>query len=85
METSKDKEIIDIYKLMVIPRVMVMILWLISMADFVQFGILKLGRFDCVNTSSHEQLADIFTKALRRDLFHHFLCKLGIPDLHAPT
>jgi hypothetical protein len=50
MEISKDKEIIDIYKLMVIPRVMVMILWLISMADFVQFGILKLGRFDCVNT-----------------------------------
>ena len=28
---------------------MVMILWLISIADFVQFGILKLGRFDCVN------------------------------------
>ena len=50
MEISKDKEIIDIYKLMVIPRVMVMILWLISMADFVQFGILKLGRFDYVNT-----------------------------------
>ena len=49
MEISKDKEIIDIYKLMVIPRVMVMILWLISMADFVQFGILKLSRFDCVN------------------------------------
>ena len=49
MEISKDKEIIDIYKLMVIPRVMVMILWLISMADFVQFGILKLCRFDCVN------------------------------------
>ena len=30
MEISKDKEVIDIYKLMVIPRVMVMIPWLIS-------------------------------------------------------
>ena len=49
MEISKDKEVIDIYKLMVIPRVMVMIPWLILcksrfdcfMADFVQFGILS--------------------------------------------
>ena len=52
MEISKDKEIIDIYKLMVIPRVMVMILRLISMAEFVQFGILKLSRFGCVNKLS---------------------------------
>ena len=27
----------------------------------------------------------IFTKALGKDLFHHFVCKLGITDLHAPT
>jgi hypothetical protein len=59
METSKDKEIIDIYKLMVIPRVMVMILWLISMADFVQFGILKLGRFDCVNNPPSQTTTQI--------------------------
>jgi hypothetical protein len=29
MEINKDKEIIDIYKLMAIPRIMVMIPWLI--------------------------------------------------------
>uniref|UniRef100_A0A2N9EVF5 Reverse transcriptase Ty1/copia-type domain-containing protein n=1 Tax=Fagus sylvatica TaxID=28930 RepID=A0A2N9EVF5_FAGSY len=43
------------------------------------------GLLTAVHTSSHEQIADIFTKALGRELFHHFLCKLGITDLHAPT
>ncbi|XP_041020504.1 uncharacterized protein LOC121262166 [Juglans microcarpa x Juglans regia] len=38
-----------------------------------------------VHTSSHEQLANIFTKALGQDLFHHFLHKLGIMDLYVPT
>uniref|UniRef100_A0A2N9I9I5 CCHC-type domain-containing protein n=1 Tax=Fagus sylvatica TaxID=28930 RepID=A0A2N9I9I5_FAGSY len=46
---------------------------------------IRSGLLTAVHTSSHEQLADIFTKALGRDLFHHFLCKLGITDLHAPT
>lgn len=35
--------------------------------------------------SSKHQLADIFTKALGKDLFLHFNRKLGIMDLHAPT
>lgn len=34
--------------------------------------------------ASH-QLANIFTKALGRDLFHRFLSKLGIIDLDVPT
>ena len=46
---------------------------------------IRSGLLTAVHTSSHEQLADIFTKALGRDLFHHFLCKLVIMDLHAPT
>ncbi|KAJ4796665.1 Retroelement pol polyprotein-like [Rhynchospora pubera] len=36
-------------------------------------------------TRSSEQLADIFTKALRKQPFHYLLSKLGICDLHAPT
>ncbi|CAL1391749.1 unnamed protein product [Linum trigynum] len=32
-----------------------------------------------------QQLADIFTKALGTDQFHHLLSKLGIRDLHAPA
>ncbi|XP_042980090.1 uncharacterized protein LOC122310271 [Carya illinoinensis] len=35
--------------------------------DKIRSGLLK-----AVHTSSHEQLADIFTKALGHDLFHHF-------------
>uniref|UniRef100_A0A2N9F1L6 CCHC-type domain-containing protein n=1 Tax=Fagus sylvatica TaxID=28930 RepID=A0A2N9F1L6_FAGSY len=46
---------------------------------------IRSGLLTAVHTSSHEQIADIFTKALGRELFHHFLCKLGITDLHAPT
>ena len=46
---------------------------------------IRSGVLTAVHTSSHEQIADIFTKALGRELFHHFLCKLGIMDLHAPT
>ena len=34
---------------------------------------------------THEQLADIFTKALGRRQFHHLLGKLGVSRLHAPT
>ncbi|KAK6120357.1 hypothetical protein DH2020_045895 [Rehmannia glutinosa] len=34
---------------------------------------------------ARNQMADIFTKALGKDLFHHFVCKLGITNLHAPT
>ncbi|KAF5469588.1 hypothetical protein F2P56_013650, partial [Juglans regia] len=43
------------------------------------------GLLNAIYTSTHEQVADIFTKLLGRDLFHHFLSKLGITDLHAPT
>lgn len=46
---------------------------------------IRTGLFTAVHTSSTEQVADIFTKALGRKLFHHFACKLGITDLHAPT
>ncbi|KAF5452575.1 hypothetical protein F2P56_027555, partial [Juglans regia] len=48
--------------------------------DKIRSGLLK-----AVHTSSHEQIADVFTKALGHDLFHHFSHKLGITDLHAPT
>ncbi|KAF5475976.1 hypothetical protein F2P56_007727 [Juglans regia] len=48
--------------------------------DKIRSGLLK-----AVHTSSHEQIADIFTKALGQELFHHFSRKLGITDLHAPT
>ena len=33
----------------------------------------------------HEQLVDIFTKALRHHQFHYLLCKLGLSNLNAPT
>ncbi|XP_041011439.1 uncharacterized mitochondrial protein AtMg00810-like [Juglans microcarpa x Juglans regia] len=46
---------------------------------------IRSGHLHAIHTSSHEQVADIFTKALGRDLFHHFLPKLGITDLHTPT
>lgn len=35
--------------------------------------------------STQHQIADIFTKALGKEKFQHFVCKLGITDLHAPT
>ncbi|KAL6344279.1 hypothetical protein AAG906_037847 [Vitis piasezkii] len=38
-----------------------------------------------IHISTQHQIVDIFTKALGKDLFHHFVCKLGITDLHAPT
>uniref|UniRef100_A0A2N9H044 Reverse transcriptase Ty1/copia-type domain-containing protein n=1 Tax=Fagus sylvatica TaxID=28930 RepID=A0A2N9H044_FAGSY len=37
------------------------------------------------HVSSHDQLADIFTKALGRDRFLSLSSKLGIANLHAPT
>ncbi|XP_042988889.1 uncharacterized mitochondrial protein AtMg00810-like [Carya illinoinensis] len=46
---------------------------------------IRSGLLTAVHTSSHEQIADIFTKVLGRELFHHFLCKFGITDLHVPT
>ncbi|RVW13589.1 Retrovirus-related Pol polyprotein from transposon RE1 [Vitis vinifera] len=38
-----------------------------------------------IHISTQHQIVDIFTKALGKDLVHHFICKLGITDLHAPT
>ncbi|CAO2830447.1 unnamed protein product [Amaranthus hypochondriacus] len=37
------------------------------------------------HVTTDEQLADIFTKALRKRQFLYLLRKLGIHDLHAPT
>jgi uncharacterized membrane protein YfbV (UPF0208 family) len=34
---------------------------------------------------TYNQLANVFTKALRREQFQALSCKLGITDLHAPT
>jgi len=34
---------------------------------------------------TNEQLADIFTKVLRKQQYYFLICKLGIQDLHAPT
>ena len=34
---------------------------------------------------TYNQLANVFTKSLRREQFQALSCKLGIIDLHAPT
>ncbi|KAM2715749.1 hypothetical protein EV2_045315 [Malus domestica] len=34
---------------------------------------------------SISQLADLFTKALRKERFHSLLCKLGVHNIHSPT
>jgi len=43
------------------------------------------GIIRTVFVPTHEQLADIVTKALGRSHFEYLLRKLGIRDLHAPT
>ncbi|GAA0165079.1 transmembrane signal receptor [Lithospermum erythrorhizon] len=51
---------------------------------FLQDAILE-GTIRTSNVSTNEQLADIFTKSLRRKQFEFLLRKLGIHDFHAPT
>jgi len=51
---------------------------------FVRDELVK-GTIRTVFVPTHEQLADIFTKALGRSQFEYLLRKLGICDLHAPT
>ncbi|XP_057954653.1 uncharacterized protein LOC131148757 [Malania oleifera] len=46
--------------------------------DKVQAGFLHL-----LHIPTHHQLADIFTKALGSDAFHHLLCKMGLSDREA--
>ena len=36
-------------------------------------------------TNSGNQLADVFTKSLCRRLFHSFICKMGMRDIHTPS
>ena len=48
--------------------------------DEIQKGMIKT-----VYVRSHDQLADILTKALGRDQFEFLLRKLGVRDPHAPT
>ena len=43
------------------------------------------GVIRTVFVPTHEQLVDIFTKALGKSQFEYLLRKLGIRDLHAPT
>ncbi|KAK3012643.1 hypothetical protein RJ639_008599 [Escallonia herrerae] len=43
------------------------------------------GLIRTIKISSHDQLADLFTKSLGRDQFQYLKSKLGICDLHAPT
>lgn len=51
---------------------------------FVQEEITK-GVIRTTHVSTHDQLADILTKALGHKEFDAFLLKLGISNLHAPT
>ena len=37
-----------------------------------------------IHISTQHQIANIVTKALGKDLFHYFVCKLGITDLLDP-
>ncbi|CAH9140337.1 unnamed protein product [Cuscuta epithymum] len=46
---------------------------------------LQDGLLTTHHVSTHDQLADIFTKALGKNQFLYLLRKLGICDLHAPT
>ncbi|KAG7593962.1 GAG-pre-integrase domain [Arabidopsis thaliana x Arabidopsis arenosa] len=43
------------------------------------------GNIATAYISTHDQPADIFTKALGRDQFQYLRSKLGVLDLHAPT
>ena len=36
-------------------------------------------------TNSGSQLADVFTKSLCSRLFHSFICKMGMRDIHTPS
>lgn len=36
-------------------------------------------------TNSKNQLADVFTKGLCTGLFHSFVCKMGMADIHTPS
>lgn len=44
-----------------------------------------IGLLCPIYVSFSQQVANIFTKALGRDLFIYFVHKLGITHLHAPT
>ncbi|KAK6147652.1 hypothetical protein DH2020_018564 [Rehmannia glutinosa] len=46
----------------------------------IQQGLIKV-----LHIPSSQQVADMFTKALSPNLFHHFISKLGMIDIHAPT
>jgi hypothetical protein len=35
--------------------------------------------------SSADQLADVFTKLLGKEIFSTMICKLGVLDIHSPT
>ena len=45
----------------------------------------QTGHIVLVHVRTHQQLADIFTKALGHRQFSVLFCKLGIRDLHTPT
>ena len=51
---------------------------------FIRDEIVK-GFIATKHVSTHDQLADIFTKPLGRKKFDDFLPKLGVLDLHSPT
>jgi hypothetical protein len=46
---------------------------------------IQAGNIVTFHVRTHEQLADIFTKALGKQQFQFLLRKLGIRNLHAPT
>lgn len=46
---------------------------------------LQVEEISTHHVSTIEQVADIFTKALEKFLFHDLLCNLGICDLYALT
>ncbi|KAF5481404.1 hypothetical protein F2P56_002056 [Juglans regia] len=46
---------------------------------------LRFGLLTTTHLPYFEQIANIFTKAMGSNIFHHLLCKLGIIDLHGPT
>lgn len=46
---------------------------------------IQAGHIATSHVCTNEQLADILTKALRKQQSQFLLCKLAIRDLHAPT